>query len=69
MFQSRKNDAMAKKDTGNELFKSADYSGALFLYTEGLNICPLYFKKERAIIFCNRAAAKIKLVSFCSCIK
>ncbi|KAH8243768.1 hypothetical protein KR032_009952 [Drosophila birchii] len=46
---------------GNELFKNDDPEGAAKIYTEALNICPSNSTKERAVLYGNRAAAKIKL--------
>ncbi|XP_034660049.1 tetratricopeptide repeat protein 1 [Drosophila subobscura] len=46
---------------GNELFKNDNAQRAIEIYTEGLNVCPSDSSKERAVLFGNRAAAKIKL--------
>ncbi|XP_016949350.1 tetratricopeptide repeat protein 1 [Drosophila biarmipes] len=46
---------------GNELFKNDDAIGAAKTYTEALDICPSESTKERAVLYGNRAAAKIKL--------
>ncbi|KAH8353850.1 hypothetical protein KR084_008943 [Drosophila pseudotakahashii] len=46
---------------GNELFKNDDAEGAAKTYTEALDICPSDSTKERAVLYGNRAAAKIKL--------
>lgn len=46
---------------GNELFKNEDAVGAAKIYTEALDICPSESTKERAVLYGNRAAAKIKL--------
>ncbi|XP_017856061.1 PREDICTED: tetratricopeptide repeat protein 1 [Drosophila arizonae] len=46
---------------GNELFKNDEPERAIVVYTEALNICPSVNSKERAVLFCNRAAAKMKL--------
>lgn len=46
---------------GNELFKNDEPERAIAVYTEALNICPSVNSKERAVLFCNRAAAKMKL--------
>ncbi|KAH8288721.1 hypothetical protein KR054_008675 [Drosophila jambulina] len=46
---------------GNELFKNDDAEGAAKIYTAALDICPSDSTKERAVLYGNRAAAKIKL--------
>ncbi|SPP84539.1 tetratricopeptide repeat protein 1 [Drosophila guanche] len=46
---------------GNELFKNDNAQRAIEIYTEGLNVCPSDSSKERAVLYGNRAAAKIKL--------
>ncbi|XP_017076464.1 tetratricopeptide repeat protein 1 [Drosophila eugracilis] len=46
---------------GNEMFKNGDPEGAVTIYTEALDICPSDSTKERAVLYGNRAAAKIKL--------
>ncbi|XP_022213582.2 tetratricopeptide repeat protein 1 [Drosophila obscura] len=48
---------------GNELFKNDNAQRAIEIYTEGLNVCPSDSSKERAVLYGNRAAAKIKLES------
>lgn len=47
----------------NEMFKNDQAAEAIDLYTEALKICPLKETKDRAVLFGNRAAAKIKLDS------
>lgn len=42
---------------------SADYGEAEESYTKALQICPACFQKDRAVLFSNRAAAKMKQVS------
>ncbi|EDW84302.1 uncharacterized protein Dwil_GK14066 [Drosophila willistoni] len=53
---------------GNEMFKNDDPQRAIEIYTEALNICPSDGIKERAILFGNRAASKIKLEAYKSAI-
>ena len=48
------------KNKGNNFFKSAEYVKATVAYTEGLQTCPLAFDNDRAILYANRAAAKMK---------
>lgn len=49
------------KLNGNEMFKSEKFEECIKLYTQALKICPLVFRKDRAILYANRAAAKLKL--------
>ncbi|KAF7280413.1 tetratricopeptide repeat domain 1 [Rhynchophorus ferrugineus] len=53
--------ALEYKQKGNEDFKNQKYLEAVQLYTEGLRICPLTFGNDRAILYANRAASKVKL--------
>lgn len=46
---------------GNAFFKERDWEGAALKYTAALRECPARFKKERAVMFANRAAAKVKV--------
>lgn len=51
------------KEAGNGRFKEQDYAGSIQCYTDALEICPLIFEKDRAIMYSNRAAAYLHLVS------
>ncbi|XP_012259830.2 tetratricopeptide repeat protein 1 [Athalia rosae] len=55
-----KKEAQYLKNEGNELFKNGEYQKAMVTYTRGLQTCPLAFDKDRAILYANRAASKIK---------
>lgn len=57
------------KMAGNNAFKDAEYERSIEKYTEGLKICPLQFSQLRAILYCNRSAAKMKLEKFKHAIK
>lgn len=46
---------------GNEQFKNGKFTESSKTYTQALRICPLAFGKDRAMIYSNRAAAKMKL--------
>lgn len=59
-LQSFKDEAEKLKNEGNIFFKDGEYMKAISLYTQGLQTCPLMYSKERAILYSNRAAAKIK---------
>ncbi|XP_001359447.3 tetratricopeptide repeat protein 1 [Drosophila pseudoobscura] len=60
---ANKEKAAKLKLEGNELFKNDNAQRAIEIYTEGLNVCPSDSSKERAVLYGNRAAAKIKLES------
>ena len=61
--QERRQDAISMKKSANELYVSSQHKEAIAIYTEALDLCPLCFEEDRAILLANRAAAKIKLVS------
>ncbi len=61
-FQIRRKSAKALKDEGNVLYLAGENSSAIAKYSEGLELCPLCFKEDRAILFANRAAVHIKTV-------
>lgn len=46
---------------GNEQFKNGEFRESCKTYTQALRICPLAFDKDRAMLYSNRAAAKMKL--------
>lgn len=50
----------AKKDEGNQAFKSCSYQAAYQLYTEALTIDPNNIKTN-AKLYCNRATAGAKV--------
>ncbi|XP_043269011.1 tetratricopeptide repeat protein 1 isoform X1 [Venturia canescens] len=55
-----RDEADVLKNEGNTFFKAGEYTKAHTSYTEGLQICPLAYAEERAILYANRAAAKMK---------
>ncbi|KAI4501113.1 hypothetical protein M0802_003916 [Mischocyttarus mexicanus] len=55
-----KDEAEKLKNEGNTFFKDGEFIKAISLYTQGLQTCPLTYSKERAILYSNRAAAKIR---------
>ncbi|KAJ2938366.1 hypothetical protein O0L34_g13291 [Tuta absoluta] len=57
------------KSAGNLAFKDEEYERSIEKYTEGLKICPLQFSQQRAILYCNRSAAKMKLERYTAAIK
>ncbi|NXD08069.1 TTC1 protein, partial [Nothocercus nigrocapillus] len=58
--QTRRKESTTLKEKGNEQFKKGDYGEAEDYYTRALQICPACFQKDRAVLFSNRAAAKMK---------
>jgi len=52
--------AKESKDQGKEEYKAEQYENSIKSYTRALLICPLCEKEYRAILYGNRAAAKIK---------
>ncbi|KAJ1128648.1 hypothetical protein NDU88_007023 [Pleurodeles waltl] len=58
--ERRKEESGRCKDQGNTEFKKGDYIEAENSYTQGLQICPACYQKERAVLFSNRAAARMK---------
>ena len=61
--QKLKDAALKLKAEGNEFYLKDRNDDANRKYSEALEMCPLCFKKERAVFFANRAAAKCKMVS------
>ncbi|KNA17245.1 hypothetical protein SOVF_081480 [Spinacia oleracea] len=49
------------KKEGNKLFWEGDIEGGLMKYTKGLDICPLKYRKERIVLFSNRAQCNLIL--------
>ncbi|XP_067619942.1 tetratricopeptide repeat protein 1 [Eurosta solidaginis] len=62
-LQQNKEQSDCMKLEANELFKTGEALRAIEIYTSALHICPTTYTKERAILYGNRAAAKIKLDS------
>ncbi|XP_010869519.2 tetratricopeptide repeat protein 1 [Esox lucius] len=59
--ESRRKESMILKDQGNSQFKSGGHSEAEGLYTAALGVCPVCYSHDRAILFSNRAAARLHL--------
>merc|ERR1712107_208324 len=57
---AKKSQALDLKKQGNEFYLAGDNLEAIRAYDEALEICPLYFKEDRAILLSNKAAALIK---------
>ncbi|KAK2827893.1 hypothetical protein Q5P01_018927 [Channa striata] len=59
--ESHRQQSLILKEKGNNLFKAGDWSEAERSYTEALGLCPVCFSRERAVLFSNRAAARLHL--------
>lgn len=60
-LDKRQQEASELKKKGNDVFKAGDYLESIKIYTDALKLFPLACTEERAMLYCNRAAAKIKL--------
>ncbi|KAL9243649.1 hypothetical protein vseg_017509 [Gypsophila vaccaria] len=49
------------KQQGNTRFRSGDIEEALRMYSEGLELCPLEMRKERVVLYSNRAQCHLLL--------
>lgn len=58
--EERRKESTRLKEEGNELFKKGDYAEAEDIYSQALLKCPALYRKERAILYSNRAAARLK---------
>ncbi|XP_033633545.1 tetratricopeptide repeat protein 1-like [Asterias rubens] len=67
--QVQRAEAQTHKTQGNELFKLGEFADAVYNYSQALKLCPLCFKKDRSIMYANRAACKIRQERFESAIK
>lgn len=62
-FKERRSEAQVQKEEGNDFFKKQEYELANKSYSRALKLCPKDFVKDRAILFSNRAACRMKKVS------
>ncbi|MBN3301183.1 TTC1 protein, partial [Amia calva] len=60
-LQGRREESRRLKERGNEQFKSGEHCEAEEAYTAALHTCPASYSADRAILFSNRAAARMKL--------
>lgn len=60
-IEAQKEEALSLKNKGNDHFRNASYNEAIQAYTQALNTCPLKCSAERAVLYANRAAAKVNL--------
>ncbi|XP_059206893.1 tetratricopeptide repeat protein 1 [Centropristis striata] len=59
--ETRRKESFTLKETGNAQFKAGDWLAAGRSYSEALALCPVCFSRERAVLFSNRAAARLHL--------
>ncbi|XP_047111488.1 tetratricopeptide repeat protein 1-like [Schistocerca piceifrons] len=59
--KEKKDEAEKIKLSANDLFKEGKHKEAALKYTLALRTCPLKYEHDRAILYSNRAAAKIKM--------
>nr|XP_040036026.1 LOW QUALITY PROTEIN: tetratricopeptide repeat protein 1 [Gasterosteus aculeatus aculeatus] len=59
--ESRRQESLSLKEKGNSQFKAGDWLEAEQSYTDALVSCPVCFSRERAVVFSNRAAARLHL--------
>ncbi|KAM3869311.1 tetratricopeptide repeat protein 1 [Diretmus argenteus] len=59
--ETRRQDSLALKEKGNSQFKAGEWSEAEHSYTEALVLSPVCYSRERAVLFSNRAAARLHL--------
>ncbi|CAF97335.1 unnamed protein product, partial [Tetraodon nigroviridis] len=59
--ESRRQQSLTLKERGNSLFKDGKWLEAEQSYKDALGLCPVCFSKERAVLFSNRAAARLHL--------
>lgn len=53
--------SLVVKLEGNSLFSAGNISGAASKYSEALSLCPMRSKKERVVLFSNRAQCHLLL--------
>ncbi|XP_078448801.1 tetratricopeptide repeat protein 1-like [Lampetra fluviatilis] len=59
--ERRRDEAMMLKESGNQLFKQAEYQQAADTYTRALKVCLRAYSSHRAVLYSNRAAAHQKM--------
>ncbi|XP_024122551.1 tetratricopeptide repeat protein 1 [Oryzias melastigma] len=59
--ESRRQESLTLKETGNSQFKAKNWSEAEDSYSKALALCPVCYSRERAVLFSNRAAARLHL--------
>uniref|UniRef100_A0A0V0G5W1 Putative tetratricopeptide repeat protein n=1 Tax=Triatoma dimidiata TaxID=72491 RepID=A0A0V0G5W1_TRIDM len=56
-----KSEAAEMKKAGNDQYKNSQFREAVITYSLALRTCPLCYNKDRAVLYANRAAAKISI--------
>lgn len=59
--EAKKLESMKLKTEGNESFNKGEFENAEKIYSSALKSCPKSYAKERAVLYANRAACKMKL--------
>ncbi|XP_062309119.1 tetratricopeptide repeat protein 1 [Osmerus eperlanus] len=59
--EKRREESLTLKEKGNSQFKNGEHAEAEEWYTSALGVCPVCYSKERAVLFSNRAAARLHL--------
>ncbi|XP_078587488.1 tetratricopeptide repeat protein 1-like [Branchiostoma floridae x Branchiostoma japonicum] len=59
--ETRRLEAADLKSQGNEHFKKGDFTTAMQTYTQALVLCPLCYEQDRAVMYSNRAACRVKM--------
>lgn len=67
--EERRGTAQEMKEEGNELFRCGSYKSAIRIYSRALRTCPLKYAKDRAIMYSNRGACKMRLEEYEDSIK
>jgi len=62
--QERRAQASELKAQGNSSHTNGQFLEAIDSYTQALRLCPLEDKKDRSIMYSNRAASKIQLLNY-----
>ncbi|KAF3794271.1 Tetratricopeptide repeat protein 1 [Nymphaea thermarum] len=60
-LQARRALSSARKLQGNAKFTTGDYHGAVLKYTEALEVCPLIMRKDKVVLYSNRAQCHLML--------
>ncbi|KAH3787028.1 tetratricopeptide repeat protein 1-like isoform X2 [Dreissena polymorpha] len=67
--EEKRESVAALKEEGNELFRTGSYKSAIIAYSRALRACPLKFARDRAILYSNKAACKMRLEMYEECIR
>eukprot|EP00095_Tigriopus_kingsejongensis_P001839 maker-scaffold10_size831480-snap-gene-7.20 protein:Tk01839 transcript:maker-scaffold10_size831480-snap-gene-7.20-mRNA-1 annotation:"tetratricopeptide repeat protein 1" len=62
--EENQNQALELKKSGNEFFLAGANEEAVEKYSEALDLCPLCFSEDRAVLYGNRAAARMRMGQF-----